>query len=82
MYGLISLSFLEKSPGERDYQYMYNHFKNDLFKNITQNDRLTIKCHIFHVFISLPKHKVLMVSYCDRSLSVVRRRPSCVVRCA
>jgi len=28
----------------------------------------------------LAHHKVLMVSYCDRSLSVVRRRLSCVVR--
>ena len=29
---------------------------------------------------SSPEHKVLMVSYCDRALSVVRRRPLCVVR--
>ena len=29
---------------------------------------------------SSPEHKVLRVSYCDRSLSVVRRRPSSVVR--
>ena len=29
---------------------------------------------------SSPEHKVLRVSYCDRPLSVVRRRPSCVVR--
>ena len=29
---------------------------------------------------SSPEHKVLMVSYCDRSLSVVRRRASCGVR--
>jgi len=32
-----------------------------------------------HLFSS-PEHKVLMVSYCDRALSVVCRRPSCVVR--
>ena len=29
---------------------------------------------------SSPEHKVLKVSYCDRSLSVVRRHASCVVR--
>jgi len=29
---------------------------------------------------SSPEQKVLMVSYCDRPLSVVRRRPSSVVR--
>ena len=28
---------------------------------------------------SSPEHEVLMVSYCDQSMSVVRR-PSCVVR--
>jgi len=32
------------------------------------------------LIFSSPEHKVLSVSYCDRSLSVVRRRPSCVVR--
>jgi len=31
-------------------------------------------------FFSSPEHKVLMVSYCDRPLSVVRRRPSSIVR--
>ena len=31
------------------------------------------------VFVSSPEHEVLMVSYCDQSLSVVRRT-SCVVR--
>ena len=35
--------------------------------------------HIYSIFSS-PEHKVLRVSYCDRSLSVVRRRPSSVVR--
>jgi len=40
---------------------------------------------VFHMFkadgllFSSPEHKVLMVSYCDRPSSVVRR-PSCVVR--
>ena len=34
----------------------------------------------FSLFFSSPEHKVLRVSYCDRPLSVVRRRPSCVVR--
>jgi len=38
----------------------------------------------FHVrsfsFVSSPEHKVLRVSYCDRPLSVVRRRASSVVR--
>jgi len=29
---------------------------------------------------SSPEHKVLMLSYCDRALSVVRRRPSSIVR--
>ena len=28
---------------------------------------------------SSPEHEVLMVSYCGQWLSVVRRRPSCVV---
>jgi len=32
------------------------------------------------LFFSSPEHKVLRVSYCDRSLSVVRRRASSVVR--
>ena len=30
----------------------------------------------FKYIFSSPEHKVLMVSYCDRPLSVVRRRPS------
>jgi len=40
------------------------------------------KIQIFLIFavFSSPEHKVLRVSYCDRSLSVVRRRPSSVVR--
>ena len=29
---------------------------------------------------SSPEHKVPRVSYCDQSVSVIRRRPSCVVR--
>jgi len=37
------------------------------------------KIHKMWVFSS-PEHKVLRVSYCDRSLSVVRRRPASVVR--
>jgi len=32
-----------------------------------------------HVFLSSPKHDVLMVSYCGGWLFVVRRRMSCVV---
>ena len=32
------------------------------------------------LFFSSPEHKVLMVSYCDRALSVVRRPSSSVVR--
>ena len=31
-------------------------------------------------FFSSPEHEVLMVSYCGQWLSVVRRRPSSVVR--
>ena len=35
----------------------------------------------FHLFFfSSPEHEVLMVSYCGQWLSVVRRRPSSVVR--
>jgi len=37
-----------------------------------------LRCQIY--IFSSPEHKVLMVSYCDRVLSVVRRRPSSVVR--
>jgi len=40
---------------------------------------LSLKNQMTSVFSS-PEHKVLRVSYCDRSLSVVRRRPSSVVR--
>ena len=32
----------------------------------------------FWDIFSLPEHKVLMVSYCDRALSIVRRAPSVV----
>ena len=32
------------------------------------------------LIFSSPEHEVLMVSYCGQWLSVVRRRPSCVVR--
>jgi len=35
---------------------------------------------IYICFISSPEHEVLMVSYCGQWLSVVRRRPLCVVR--
>jgi len=48
---------------------------------------LSIQFSINVYIFSSPEHKVLSVSYCDRSLSVVRRRassvvcrPSCVVR--
>ena len=34
---------------------------------------------MFWTLISSPEHEVLMVSYCDRAVSGVRR-PSCVVR--
>jgi len=34
------------------------------------------------LLFSSPEHKVLRVSYGDRTLSVVRRRPSCVARLA
>ena len=44
--------------------------------NILNDD---FKCGADTDFLfSSPEHKVLMVSYCDRLLSVVRRRPSCV----
>jgi len=33
-----------------------------------------------HPVFSSPEHEVLMVSYCGQWLSVVRRRPSSVVR--
>ena len=33
-----------------------------------------------YTLFSSPEHKVLMVSYCDRPLPVVLRRPSCDVR--
>ena len=36
-------------------------------------------CQVHYCVFSSPEHKVLMVSYCDRALSVVVRRPSCVV---
>jgi len=40
-----------------------------------------VKNELFHYFIfNSPEHKVLRVSYCDRSLSVVVRRAVCVVR--
>ena len=35
--------------------------------------------HKVPLFFSSPEHEVLMVSYCDRAVSGVRR-PSCVVR--
>jgi len=48
---------------------------------IKSAERKKIKEHFASfIFISSPEHKVLMVSYCDRALSVVRRRPSSVVR--
>jgi len=47
--------------------------------NFGQED---LKNYILRTFFSSPEHKVLRMSYCDRSLSVVRRCPSCVVRCA
>ena len=44
---------------------------------------ITFVCLIFElvpfVVFSSPEHEVLMVSYCDRAVSGVRR-PSCVVR--
>ena len=36
--------------------------------------------YAFVLLFSSPEHEVLMVSYCGQWLSVVRRRPSCVVR--
>jgi len=39
----------------------------------------TLCCELLP-FVSSPEHEVLMVSYCGQWLSVVRRRPSCVVR--
>ena len=36
-------------------------------------------CYVV-TFFSSPEHEMLRVSYCDRSLSVVRRRPYSIVR--
>jgi len=45
---------------------------------------LSESAHLVFLFLivlfSSPEHKVLRVSYCDRPLSVVVRRPSCVIR--
>ena len=46
-----------------------------------QRDFAVKEIHVIAMLIfSSPEHKVFSVSYCDRSLSVVRRRPSCVIR--
>jgi len=50
-----------------------------LFKIIQYFKKYMKVVFINHIFSS-PEHKVLRVSYCDRPLSVVRRRASCVVR--
>ena len=49
---------------------------------ILRTSCLTLEKHVFayYSFVSLPEHEVLMVSYCGQWLSVVRRRPSSVVR--
>ena len=39
-----------------------------------------IVCSFVIPLFSSPEHKVLMVRYCDRPLSVVVRHASCVVR--
>jgi len=39
---------------------------------------LRMKWSWWAIFFSSPEHEVVMVSYCDRPLSVVRRRPSSV----
>ena len=49
-----------------------------IFRAAEVNLTFVIDCDA-DLFISSPEHEVLMVSYCDQSLSVVRR-PSCVVR--
>jgi len=61
-----------------------------MIARLSNTDRQQLKLieSHYHVFMpaffqvavfSSPEHKVLMVSYCDRALSVVRRRPSCIV---
>ena len=35
-------------------------------------------CEVFFYIISSPEHEVLMVSYCDQSMSVVRRPSSTI----
>ena len=44
------------------------------------NVKLATHIYLSYLFFSSPEHFVFRVSYCDRPLSVVRRRPSCVVR--
>ena len=50
-----------------------------------QKSKHVLRCMYYHNYdkvsvFSSPEHEVLMVSYCGQWLSVVRRRPSCVVR--
>ena len=45
---------------------------------VRDSSQVSILQTFVQVFFSSPEHKVLRVSYCDRPLSVIVRRPSSV----
>ena len=68
----MSSCFFSGLDGRFCSSHAFSTCLDSYFTNNGQNDRVR-KVESQHVsFISSPEHEVLMVSYCDQSLSVVR----------
>ena len=94
LFHKINMALLRPSPIEKDQycsvktlqsSYWTIHLFATICLNICMNHfkvkHSSFPLIVFNGYIfSSPEHKVLRVSYCDRPLSVVRRRASCVVR--
>ena len=82
LISLVFLTYCHSRPVIRvqtqqvDLASLGRHF----YKCNTSEESFNLMSFRAYSFFSSPEHKVLRVSYCDRPLSVVRRRASCVVR--
>ena len=82
LFGLMMGSRRKYVDPSKAVDILKEAFSSTVVSNTSVNDSQQVRqtdVQKYSVFSS-PKHKVLGVSYCDRPLSVVRRRASSVVR--
>jgi len=76
----IRIQLWSKSLLQSTELFEFIKLTNHCLAETTYSCKLSDTTNLSVVVFSSPEHKVLRVSYCDRPLSVVRRRASCVVR--